>query len=192
MIHPGQTGLALFAGGELGAWRRWRIARHVAGCQQCLAHVRDFQSARESLRRARTGPPEDLDWEQLASEIKANIRVGLAAGECVGPLAPRVLRPRWHRAILLAPVALPLIAILFLGLWFGRPRPQPEGTPWVDGTVVQATSEGIELKRGDRMLSLRHPSTGEVTYAVNVQGTVRARYVDEETGQVTIHNVYAQ
>ena len=31
-----------------------------------------------------------------------------------------------------------------------------------------------------------------MTYLVNAQGTLRARYVDSETGQVTIHNVYAQ
>ncbi len=38
------------------------------------------------------------------------------------------------------------------------------------------------MRQGDRMLSLRHPGAGDVTYAVNAQGTVRARYVDAETG----------
>ena len=40
------------------------------------------------------------------------------------------------------------------------------------------------------MLSLRQPGAGAVTYAVNAQGTIGARYVDADTGQVTIHNVY--
>jgi len=48
------------------------------------------------------------------------------------------------------------------------------------------------LKQGDRMLTLRPPNVGDVTYLVSAQGTLRADYVDEETGQVTIHNVYAQ
>jgi hypothetical protein len=133
-----------------------------------------------------------VNWDRLAAEITANIHLGLAAGECVGAPAARIPRPGWHRAVILAPVAVPLLVLLVAGLWFARPRPQVSAPQWVEGTVIQATAEGIELRRGDRMLSLRHPGAGDVTYAVNAQGTVRARYVDEETGQVTIHNVYAQ
>jgi hypothetical protein len=124
--------------------------------------------------------------------MTANIHVGLAAGACVEPPAARVPKARWHRAVILAPVVVPLIVLLVIGLWFERPRPRASQAPWVDGTVIEATAEGIELKQGDRMLNLRHPDASDVTYAVNAQGTVRARYFDGETGQVTIHNVYAQ
>jgi hypothetical protein len=31
-----------------------------------------------------------------------------------------------------------------------------------------------------------------VTYSVGAQGSMRARYVDPETGYVTINNVYAE
>jgi hypothetical protein len=135
--------------------------------------------------------PEGVSWERLAAEIKANIRVGLAAGECVGPVEhPRPVRPRWQRALILAPVVVPVVALLLLGVWLGVPRPQAGKTAWVDGTLIEATSGGIELRQGDRMLSLRQPGAGAVTYAVNAQGTIGARYVDGDTGQVTIHNVY--
>jgi hypothetical protein len=192
MTHPSPASLALYAGGEVGVWRHWLVERHLAGCPDCRGSVDGFRSARERLQRAGANLPNGLNWGQLSAEMAANIRVGLAAGQCVGPVAPRVLRPRWQRAVLLAPVVLPLIAILVLVMQFGRPRLPAQGSPWVEGTVIQATADGIELKQGDRMLSLRHPGQGEVTYSANAQGTIRARYVDSETGQVTINNVYAQ
>jgi len=37
-----------------------------------------------------------------------------------------------------------------------------------------------------------HPSKQPVTYSVGAQGSMRARYVDPETGYVTINNVYAE
>jgi hypothetical protein len=33
--------------------------------------------------------------------------------------------------------------VLVVALRFGRTRPQTEGTPWVDGTVVHASSRGL-------------------------------------------------
>ncbi len=192
MTHPRETSLALYAGGELGLLARWRVGWHVAGCPECRRAVEQFQLARERLQSALSDLPESVRWDRLAAETTANIHVGLAAGACVGPLAARVTRPRWHRAVILAPVVVPLIVLLVIGLWFARPRPRASQSLWVDGTVIEGTSEGIELKQGDRMLNLRHPDASDVTYAVNAQGTVRARYFDGETGQVTIHNVYAQ
>jgi hypothetical protein len=103
-----------------------------------------------------------------------------------------VRRPRWHRAVILAPVLLPVVAVLVFVVETRRPPSRADVVPWVEGTLMESTAEGIELKQGDRMLSLRHPNVGDVTYLVSTQGTIRADYVDEETGQVTIHSVYAQ
>ncbi len=193
MTHPSPRDLALLAGGELSRLRRWWIGRHAATCPDCARRLRAFESDRQRLGAARQDLPPGFDWEGAAAEMTGNIRVGLAAGACVGPAAATPpSRPRWRRAALVAPVAIPLIVLLVVGLVSLRPGRAPAGTPWVEGTVVEATGGGIELRQGDRMLSLRHPSGGDVSFAVNAQGTVRARYIDEETGQVTIHNVYAQ
>jgi hypothetical protein len=48
------------------------------------------------------------------------------------------------------------------------------------------------MRQGDRMLSLRHSEAENVTYSVNVEGGLRASYVDSETGQITIQNLNAQ
>jgi hypothetical protein len=42
------------------------------------------------------------------------------------------------------------------------------------------------------MLSLMHGGSDAVTLTVSLQGAVRARWVDADTGNVTINNVYVQ
>src|SRR4051794_1056729 len=87
MKHPHESDLALFAGHDLGFLSEWRVSRHVARCEQCRASVDAFESARLEVTGLGELPPE-IAWNRLASEMKANIRLGLAAGECVGPSEP--------------------------------------------------------------------------------------------------------
>ena len=82
MTHPVQEQLALFAGGDLSAWRNWRVARHLHACQECSAEVEGYRGAAQTTRQLRELPSE-LDWGSLALEMKANIRLGLAAAFCV-------------------------------------------------------------------------------------------------------------
>lgn len=192
MKHPRRTCLALFAGGELGSWKRWRIGRHVARCARCRQHVEEFRADIERLKYAAAALPDEVNWNRLAAEMKANIHVGLAAGECVDPAETETRLAGWRRAVAFAPVVVSVVTLVVIGMWLQPPRPRAPETTWVEGTLLEATPEGIEWRQGDRMLSLRHPEAGDVTYVVNAQGTLRARYVDSETGQVTIHNVYAE
>jgi len=188
MTHPSETCLALLAGGDLGLWARWRVGRHLARCSQCRREIEEFLTARGRLRDSCAGMPDGVNWDRLAREMTANIHVGLAAGECVGPDEAEVRRFGWRTVVVLAPV----VALVLLGVWLQGPQSRPAKATWVEGTVLETTSGGIELRQGDRMLSLRHPEAGDVTFVVNTQGTLRARYIDSETGQVTIHNVYVQ
>src|SRR4029077_6348271 len=80
MKHPGEYNLALLAGGETGAFHRFRLDRHVRNCEDCQEKVAEFQSLRKHL--ADTAFPE-VNWNSLAAEMRANIHVGLEAGACV-------------------------------------------------------------------------------------------------------------
>jgi hypothetical protein len=82
-----------------------------------------------------------------------------------------------------------VLALVVTGLVLEHPGPGPAT---VDGVVVQSTRDGIQVREGDRSLQLMHPSAQPVTYSVGAQGSMRARYVDPETGYVTINNVYAE
>ena len=188
MTHPSETSLALHAGGDLGVWARWRISRHAVHCEGCRTRIEDFRSAREQLREELAELPPELNWGRLAGEMKANIHLGLAAGECVAEIQPEP-RPHFGR---LAAVTAPVLLLVLVGLLLQHPQPRSSAAPWVDGTLIEANRGGIEMRQGDRMLSLRHSEAENVTYSVNVEGGLRASYVDSETGQITIQNLNAQ
>src|ERR1700691_6346813 len=81
MTHPSQSTLALDAGKDLG-WFAGRLAeRHVARCRECRQAVEAFAGLHDDLVGFVAVPA--VSWSRLAAEMKANIRLGLAAGECV-------------------------------------------------------------------------------------------------------------
>jgi len=184
--------LALYAGGELGALTRWRMERHVARCERCRAEVEAFERTRQILPDLAEMP--EVPWNRLAAEMKANIRLGLEAGECVRE--SRRLQPEWPRVTgIRAVVALASVtALLVTGMVLERPAPAPAAGD--DSLVVQATGNGIQIRKGGQVLRLMNPNgmeaSGQVTYSPDAEGSIRARYIDPQTGYVTINNVYAQ
>ena len=107
MQHPNQVQLALMAGNDLGPWDRWRVRRHVASCANCSSEVQALRTASEQVREVTAELPENLNWNQLAEEMAANVRVGLAAGEAIARFDRPSLtgRPRnfgWNAAMVLA------------------------------------------------------------------------------------------
>src|SRR6266853_961811 len=49
MKHPNQTALALYAGGDLGFFARWRVQRHVPKCEPCGEEVTSFEAMRQMV-----------------------------------------------------------------------------------------------------------------------------------------------
>src|SRR5512133_2221986 len=98
MSHPSEATLALYAGRDLGWFARRRTERHLAGCEHCQREVEAYQSLRSVLPDLSEVP--DLHWNRMAAEMKANIRLGLAAGECVRePASERYPRLFGSRAL---------------------------------------------------------------------------------------------
>jgi hypothetical protein len=186
MKHPNQATLALHAGGDLGFFARWRTNRHLAVCDQCRDELRGFEALREILPDLSEIP--EIPWNRLAAEMKANIRLGLEAGECVRsgdpPLREHPLFTGARTAVALASV----LVLLVTGFMLERPVPALID----EGSVVQATSNGIQVRRGREALRFMNNGAQNVTYSPDAQGGMRARYVDPETGYVTINNVYAE
>jgi len=187
MRHPSESELALMAGGELGLFARLRVNRHLKGCPVCRAASRAFAEDRVWLSQCAGELPPGLNWGQLAAEMKANIHLGLEADRCAGV---RRGRPAWssHPTLALASAAL----IIVVGVWLSVPQPEILTADGGRGVTLEATPTGIELKQDDRSLMLLNPGSEPVAVSVSMQGALRARYVDSETGHVTITNVYAQ
>lgn len=192
MKHPSEATLALHAGGDLRFIARWRMERHLRRCDRCRGEVESFDTARQVAPDLAEIP--EVPWNRLAAEMKANIRLGVAAGECVRPG-----EPAWRDTPLFtgarAAVALASIAALLVtGIVLERPAPGPVAAA-DDGLVVQATAHGIQVRKGGQALRLMNPDqTGaqRVVYSPDADGSMRARYVDPNTGYVQINNVYAE
>jgi hypothetical protein len=199
--HIGETDLALLSGGDAGRFQRYSAMRHLRGCADCRQRLTAFEQLRTEL------PELDLphvNWSALASEMRANIHLGLEAGECVRPVSQR---RDWTIRFAAAGACIVVLAAAGFFLEDTRPRgfgfsgrgvqavssPLPAPYPDVESQtpVLESNGSGIELRTGARSLTLlNHGAVSNQT--VNAQGVIRARYIDGETGAVTINNVYLE
>jgi len=202
MRHPDESSIALYAGGDLGFLDKFRVRSHLRTCTECQGRVTAYLEARERLRQESEEMPPGLDWERLAAEMTGNIRVGLAAGECVASVSPRSRQFAWRPALAVSGLAMVLLA----GWWLNFPVDQRDTLArgverlWkrdaripIDTSIyLESNRAGIQLKENGSAMTLMHPNSVPTVVSVSMQGSMRARYVDSDTGQVTITNVYAQ
>jgi hypothetical protein len=90
-------------------------------------------------------------------------------------------------------IALTALLLLFVGGFFMRdvrlrPPVAEEATP-----VLQVTGSGVQISSGtnNSLTLLNHHGTA-TNQTVSARGDIGTRYVDSETGSVTINNVYLQ
>jgi hypothetical protein len=189
MKHPSEATLALHAGQDLGTLARWRVSRHLAGCARCREEVAAFAEVRAIVPGLMETP--GIAWNRLAADMRANIRLGLAAGECVRIEEPQPPPLFWGARALVAVAS--VVVLTVTGLVLEHPAPNP-AIAKQQGAVLQRMADGIQVREGDRTLRLMHHSARDrdITYTVSAQGSMEARYVDSGTGYVTINNVYAE
>ncbi|MDQ6707651.1 MAG: hypothetical protein M3Z85_16945 [Acidobacteriota bacterium] len=186
MKHLSEADLALYAGGDLGWLFQKRAGRHIAGCAECQAAAVEFSAARAAIADcAESAESVALPWSRMAGEMKANIRLGLEAGECVGLRRPpvRLLGARVGIGIAFASLAI----LVGANFWLREAAPRTR-----DDVVLESTGGGIQVREGGQVLSILNSRGNNVIRTVSAQGEMRARYVDSRTGLLTINNVYAQ
>jgi anti-sigma factor RsiW len=208
MRHPNPSQLALLAGGDLKFWDRWRFDRHVAACPACSKEIQALRIARDQVRGVAAELPENLNWNQLAQEMTANIRVGLEAGEAIARFDKPALTGRrrlgWNAAMVVACATVVFCA----AFWINLPQQQMDHLlsalrgvrvgrigalvqhPAAEDMLLEASSFSLDLSKNGRTLSLMHPRSDSVTVSVSMRGSVGVRYVDADTGQVTTNKVY--
>lgn len=186
--HPAEAVLALHAGGDLGAIARWRVRRHLKQCEICQEEMAAFQEVRSMTTRLAEIP--EVSWNRLAAEMHANIRLGLAAGECVRETPARSESGRFTLAR--ATVAMAgLAALVAAGVFLERPTPKySAGAPVSQAMTLRATADGIQVSQGGETLGLKHAAgIKNVSYSANTQGSLGESYIDPLTGDVTVTRV---
>ncbi len=185
MRHPRAAVLALFAGGDLAWWRSWRLGWHLGSCERCRREVEAYRRAAATFREAAAELPAGFDWERAAAEMRANIQLGLEAGECVSKPERAANRIRWRVAAAVASIAIVIVG----GWWLHLPHPR---VPRVEAPLVESTSEGIQIRELEGSLTLLNPAAAPVMVSASAEGAMTARFVDEETGLVTVNHVYVE
>jgi hypothetical protein len=187
MEHPSQELLALHAGGDLGWMARWKTARHLAGCQRCALEVAAFGELRQMLPELKQIP--EVPWNRIAVDMRGNIRLGLAAGECVRPSGHAERDAPLFRGARATLALASVLALMVTGLVLEGPAPR---IATANEPMVQTTVNGIQSRSGEQTFGLMHSGASSVTYTVGAQGTLGARYTDPETGNVTMTKVYVE
>lgn len=196
MKHPSIRDLALYASADLAWLRRLWLRRHIESCGVCRKELNAFREAQLELEYAAEAMPPEVHWNRLAAEMTANVRLGLAAGECVREAqpvpAPAAFAEFWRYASVGAAALFLMIGIAGGWWWQARSSLRPASAPAQAEVVLKATLGGIGVERNGAAFALA-PSRGE-TLAISAEtnGVLKAGYVDEESGQVTIHHVYAE
>lgn len=200
--HPSLNAIALYFSKDLAWSARLRVRRHISKCAECENQLALFRSAatelkREAANETLTAFEAIADWNCLEREMLGNIAVGVSAARCIDHVG--------HRRTLLSRAALVMsgLTALFVLGWFTHiPKEQNEHLftslrsaiglqrPEFIGSIVETTPEGIAVRAQGVTLTMMHPRSALVSLA-GASG-VSAQYVDEETGQVTITNVYGQ
>lgn len=200
--HPSAARLALLSGGDLSAVKVFLVRRHVKACTACRTYFQDLEAARTELKREAaaqtlTGFEAIADFAALEREMLGNITVGLAAARCVETVEPR---RSWRKMALMTAG----LSALFTVAWWthvpsdetrqlvgklerwatGEPNPTPAET------LMRSLPDGIAVRSQGTTLTMQHPRSAIVSAAGG--GAIEARFVDEETGRVTISSVYAQ
>jgi len=192
MKHPAPEVLALYAGKDLDLWALVRTGVHVHRCGQCSGEVQAIQRALTTLKSDAMELPAGLDWDEMAAEMRANIRLGLTAGAIVAesPTEQRVIRDAWPWQLGVVMASMTVVALVS---WMLPISPQSNSQLAARSPAfLEAQAEGLALQDHGSALTLLNPSKTAVTTTVNWDGGARASYVDSETGQVTIHHVSAQ
>jgi hypothetical protein len=181
MGHPKEETLALHSSGDLSWFAAWRTERHIAQCARCREQIAEFREMREALPEMAELP--EVQWNRLAAEMRANIRLGLAAGECVREADAAELEPSPLFNTARAVVAFAgVVTLVVTGLILEQPTPRV-----VSAAVptAQATASGILMRTGDRGFGLMHKGASGVINIATTQG-IGARYTDPQTGLVTM------
>jgi len=162
--HAQEEVLALYAGGELGPWKRFLTDRHLSKCAVCRQTAAEYRRARQDLAALRETPP--VDFKALTRHVQA-------ATTARQKRAARGQRGRWL-LVTAACAATVALALLFTGPQIRFPEPK-----------VPSAELGMQATWGDALLGLDAAEA-----QVGAAGELRFRAYDAASGTLSITEYY--
>src|SRR4029077_17421787 len=96
-------------------------------------------SDRDSVRSLASELPRNINWDRMAAEMSANVRVGLEAGECV---ASRVRKPAMSTGWRVAAASAGVAFLLVSAWWLNMPRADSVALGRAMEKIVQGSWRG--------------------------------------------------
>ena len=167
--HVKESNLALFISGDLSLFERAAMRLHLSGCPDCRTRIEAYRFDRQRLKEDAAQLPLGVDWDRLAQEMTANIRVAW-----------------WLNFPSADPASL---GHALNKLVHGRETIAAEPSVAEDrGPVVDTTSSRVELRENGNSLVMSQGAALPVSVSVNGQGTATASYVND-AGEITLTGV---
>ena len=190
--HPSESDLALLAGGDCGLFGRFRLNRHVARCGDCRDTLASFGELRSEVRDMALPDcvTNEADWNRLAGEMRANVSLGLAAGECIGEAPVPATHRNWAPRLAFGMAGVVLLAGVGMFLHGLLPHDNLPGV--VNSAVLESSGRGVEVRTAKGSMTLMNQGDVTADQTITSQGAVRDSYVDGNTGTVTITSVYVE
>jgi hypothetical protein len=201
MKHPSIENLALYAGKELPWWTRIAVGQHVHGCPQCQQEVALFQGAKAAVGAEVEVMPPGVQWDRLAAEMAANVKLGLEASDAISAYRgsqnrENSLQPTQGMSWRMVAVTTGFVLLLSLGYWLNAAKKSEQlaAMRGPEPIVAEASERGVGMSDGSKGMELHGPKSNPraAFVTVSTRGSAAAQYVDEETGQVTVNNVYVE
>ena len=202
MKHLSESELALASRADLPVLGQLRAKAHALVCNECRQKMEAYRTASASVPAAVDAfvLPRAMNWKELEGEMFANIRLGMDISEVHKDFGQQTEDSLDHPARFSwrAAAAVATIAITIATGWFlagpGSPRFAPSAVAQVNSgaLVLRGDQNGIGLENRGVGMILRNVSSPSARFEVSLEGSVRSSTVDEDSGQVTVSQVYVE
>lgn len=199
MKHFSDAELALAARGDLPFLAQLRTQSHCVICPSCRTRIEEFRSDRARVRTAVDSfeLPRAMKLDELEGEMFANIRLGLDVSEIRQDFGREEEVSRaipWRAAAAVAAVTV----IATTGWFLSGPdtkqylRPAPNAIAHVrsGAVILRGDESGIGVENRGSGMMLRNVSSPSSRFEVGLEGSVRTSTIDQDSGQVTVSQIY--
>jgi hypothetical protein len=198
MRHPSNHELALASRGDLPLVAQLRVHAHSLVCTECRQRIEGFRADRARVATAVESfeLPRAIQWSELEGEMFGNIRLGLDVSEIYPGQRQKQEESRqipWRAAAAFAAIAVTVTTGWFLA-GPGAVKFAPSAVAQVrsGALVLRGDANGIGVETRGVGMILRNVSSPSARFEVSLEGSVRSSAVDEDSGQVTVSQVYVE